>query len=326
MNVTEQVGPGEAKAKAVAESLKPKGPDAPIIVGKFAIRTAQRSNSKLRIGLAGPSGSGKTYSALLMAHGMAPWEKIFIVDTENGSADLYSHIGPYKVLTLEKPFSPERYVEAIEACQENGAEVIIIDSITHEWSGDGGALAIQDQLGGRFQDWAKVTPMHNRFIQAMLRSSAHIITTVRTKTDYSMTTDGKSSKVQKVGTKPETREGFEYEMTISFDLNINNLAACEKDRTGLFKGKAAVVITEETGKTLSDWASHGVDYVGMIEKLLEKKGKTQQPILAAYKVYSIDELTTAQLKGVMQRLEGMPDAVKEEKKSVAAKPAEGSTV
>lgn len=303
------------RQKAAALTTKPAETISARTVGKFTIRTAERSKTKIRIGLAGPSGSGKTYSALLMAHGIAGnWENVYIIDTENGSADLYSDMGNFNVLTLEKPFSPDRYVEAIQACEKAGAEVIIVDSITHEWSGEGGCLQIQEQLGGRFQDWAKVTPMHNRFVSTLLASKAHVITTVRSKTDYQMTQDGGKGKVQKVGLKPETREGFEYEMTLSFDLNINNLAEASKDRTGLFKGKTPGIITEETGKTIVEWANSGVDMLAEVRKLLKLKGKTDQPILSTFKVYSIEDLTTAQLKGVIQKLTTLPDAPAEEKK------------
>lgn len=317
---------GKEKARQVAEALK-KRPATAITsrtIGKFTIRTAERSKTWIRVGLAGPSGSGKTYSALLMAHGITgDWSKVYIIDTENGSADLYSEMGNYNVLTLEKPFSPDRYVDAIKACEDGGAEVIIVDSITHEWSGEGGCLAIQDQLGGRFQDWAKVTPMHNRFIQALLNCKAHVITTVRSKTDYAMSQDGGKSKVQKVGLKPETREGFEYEMTTTFDLNINNLAETSKDRTGLFKGKSPEIITEETGKMIVDWANSGIDMLSAIRDTLKRKGKTEEPILNAYKVLALEDLSTATLKGILQKVESLPDPepAKPEPKKEEAKPA-----
>ena len=307
----------EKTAEKVNKDLKPETPKVFTggTFGKFTIRKAQRSNAKLRVGLAGPSGSGKTYSALLLAHGLASWEEIAIIDTENGSADLYSDLGAYNVLTLEKPFHPERYVEAINAAISAGMKVIIIDSITHEWSGEGGALQLQEQLGGRFQDWAKVTPLHNKFVRTIIDAPVHMITTVRSKTDYAMSQDGGKSKVQKVGLKPETREGFEYEMTLSFDLNINNVAEVSKDRTGLFKGKAPFVINEDTGKALLEWTASGIDYVNEIKKLLVKKGKTQDPILSTFKVLSLDELTHAQFKQTITKLETLPDWTPEMQKA-----------
>lgn len=223
------------------------------------LRKAQKSKSKLRIGLAGTSGSGKTYSALLLASGMTDWNKICIIDTENGSADLYDSLGEYNVITLKAPFSPERYIEAIQTAENAGMEVIIVDSITHEWDGEGGCLEIVDKLGGRYQDWGKVTPRHARFIQAILQSKAHIITTVRKKQDYAMTQDTNGRlKVEKKGLKEITREGFEYELTLSFDIAQNHLATTSKDRTGLFMDKPEFLIIAEIGKALNAWAETGV--------------------------------------------------------------------
>ena len=146
------------------------------------IQKAQRHQVKLRLGLSGASGFGKTYSALLLAYGITEdWTKIAVIDTENNSASLYAHLGDYNVVSLNQPFSPERYIEAIQLCEKSKIEVIIIDSISHEWSGKGGCLQIHEQLGGRFQDWARLTPRHQAFIDAILQSNCHVITTVRKK-------------------------------------------------------------------------------------------------------------------------------------------------
>lgn len=223
----------------------------------FQIKRAVRQKTKLKIGVFGTSGSGKTYSALKLARGLTTWDKIAVIDTENGSADLYAHLGEYNTLTLTAPFSPERYIEAIQTCEKAGIEVIVIDSVSHEWDGTGGCLEIVDQLGGQFQHWKKVTPRHNKFIQAILQSPAHVIVTARKKQDYAMETENGKAKVRKVGLKEVTREGFEYELTLAFDLSINHLATASKDRTGLFMDKPEFVITEQTGEILMDWVEGG---------------------------------------------------------------------
>jgi len=87
------------------------------------LRQAARKQAKIKLALQGPSGSGKTMSALLLASGMAEWSKIAVIDTENHSADLYAHLGQYNVLQLSKPFTPERYIKAIEACENASIEV-----------------------------------------------------------------------------------------------------------------------------------------------------------------------------------------------------------
>lgn len=222
---------------------------------------AKRSQVKLRLGLSGPSGYGKSYSALLLAFGLAKnWKKIAVIDTENNSASLYSHLGEYNILSLEEPYTPQRYIEAIKTCEIAGMDVIIVDSISHEWSGKGGCLEMHDKLGGRFQDWGTITPYHNSFIDALMRSKTHIITTTRRKVDYSLDRDmnGKT-KVMKLGTKEITREGYEYELTVNFELiNDNHLVRASKDRTGLFMGKPEFIINQSTGKKLLSWCTEGL--------------------------------------------------------------------
>ena len=152
------------------------------------LQQAQRKRVKLRLNLASPSGFGKTYSALLLAYGLTnDWTKIAVIDTENDSASLYSHLGDFKTLQLGSPYTPERYIEAIRICEGANMEVIIIDSITHVWKGQGGLLEYQNALGGRYQDWAKATPLYQKWLNKILQSSAHIITTNRKKQGYNIT-------------------------------------------------------------------------------------------------------------------------------------------
>ena len=226
------------------------------------LKKATRKQVKLRLGLSAVSGGGKTYSALLLAYGMTDdWTKVAVIDTENGSASLYSDLGDFNVIDLEAPYTPERYIEAIKACENAGMEVIIIDSITHEWDGKGGILEISNSMtGNSFTNWAKLTPRHDAFINSILQSKCHIISSVRRKQDYEMTkgSDGKV-KVEKAGLKEITREGFEYELTLNFNLEINHFATASKDRTGLFMDKPSFIISPETGRELIRWCNSGVD-------------------------------------------------------------------
>ncbi len=219
------------------------------------LQKAKREQVKLKIGVSGASGFGKTYSALLMGYGIVgDWSKIAVIDTENNSASLYSDLGDFNTLQLNAPFSPERYIDAIKVCEEAGIELLIIDSISHEWSGSGGCLEILDSLGGRFQDWAKLTPRHNKFIQKILQTNMHVITSTRRKQEYEISKNSKGrNEVNKLGTKEETREGFEYELTLSFEIiNDKHLAKASKDRTQLFMDMPEAVINEETGKKLRE--------------------------------------------------------------------------
>lgn len=229
-------------------------------------KKASRKQQKLRLLLEGASGSGKTYSALLIAKAISEKlnKRIAFIDTEFGSASLYSDRFDFDTLELTPPFTPEKYIEAITGAVNDGEYgVLIIDSISHEWSGQGGCLDIQSSLGGTFNDWKKVTPRHQRFINTILESNIHIIGCARTKSDYVME-EGINKKGQattkpvKVGTKTEQREGLEFEFTTIFRLNQNHIATVSKDRTSLFENEDAI-ITEETGIKLYDWLNVGVE-------------------------------------------------------------------
>ncbi|RYY40371.1 MAG: AAA family ATPase [Chitinophagaceae bacterium] len=223
------------------------------------LRKATRKQAKIRLGLSAVSGGGKTYSAILVAKGLVDdLSKVAIIDTEHGSADLYAHMGDFNVLPLSAPFSPERYIEAIRTCEKAGMEVIIIDSISQEWEGKGGCLEIVESLGGKYQDWARVTPRHQAFLEAILHSPCHVITTVRRKQDYEMIKDNNGKvKVEKAGLREVTREGFEYELTINLELDVRHMATASKDRTGLFMGKPAFQPDEKTGQLIAQWCELG---------------------------------------------------------------------
>ena len=252
------------------------------------LRRATRRKAKIRLGLSAVSGGGKTYSAILVAKGLCgDLSKVAVIDTENGSADLYAHLGDYNVLPLTAPFSPERYIEAIRTCEKSGMEVIIIDSISHEWDGKGGCLEIVESLGGKYQDWAKVTPRHQAFLEAILHSPSHIITTVRRKQDYEMLKDGNKIRIEKAGLKEITREGFEYELTINLELDTKHNAVASKDRTNLFMGKPAFVPSEKTGALIAEWCEQGEEDFNVVRpgsdwyKKVEQCG-TQKELVELY--------------------------------------------
>ena len=223
-------------------------------------KKAERKNAKLRLALAGPTGSGKTMGALLIAKGIGG--KVAVIDTENSSAELYANVMDFDTANIQPPYSPERFISAIKAAEVAGYTTVILDSITHEWSGVGGCLEMVDVLGkGKFKGnswgaWSEVTPKHRKFIDAMLHSSINIIVTMRSKMETVQTVDGGKKKVEKLGLKAEQRDGIEYEFTTVLDITHgDNFAIATKDRTGLFAQPER--ISEQTGIKLNQWLSSG---------------------------------------------------------------------
>ena len=220
---------------------------------KFEFVPAEKSQLKARILISGAAGSGKTIAALELASALG--SRVAVIDTENGSAALYSDKYKFEMLNLQPPYPPEDFVQAIKVAENSGFDVIVIDGITPEWSGSGGCLDLHTKLGGRFQDWAKVTPRHRSFIQKILECSTHIICTCRSKQGYAM--DEQSKKVTKLGMAPEQRDGLDYEMTLVFNIvNQTHLAEATKDRTGLFDGKQ-FLISKNTGLEILEWLNSG---------------------------------------------------------------------
>lgn len=216
------------------------------------LHQAKRQNVKIKLGLQGGAGVGKSYSALLLAYGITnDWSKIAIIDTENHSSELYSHLGAYNVLNVEAPFSPERYEQAINICLNAQMEVIIIDSISHEWDyivEEHGKLS-----GNSYTNWSKFTPRHQQFINAILQANVHIICTIRTKQDYILQEKNGKQIPEKVGLKPIQRDGIDYEFTLVFDIDCKHNAIASKDRTGLFVGKSDIRLSKDIGQQIVNW-------------------------------------------------------------------------
>lgn len=235
------------------------------------LKKAARKQVKLRLNISAPSGAGKTMSALLMANGLVgSWEKIAVIDTENGSASLYSHLGGFNVIDLQSPFTPEKYTQALDTCVKAGIECIIIDSSSHEWNcllEENELLAQSNFRGNTWSAWSKTTPRHDKFVNSVLHCPAHVITCTRSKMETVM---GEGKKVHKVGMKDVQREGWEYELTVSLNIEREtHLATPSKDRTNLFEGKPAFLINEATGILIKEWCESGVVVKSELETIKE---------------------------------------------------------
>jgi hypothetical protein len=225
-------------------------------------KKAEKKKAKLRLALSGTSGSGKTYGALQIAKGIGG--KIAVLDTERGSASLYSDTVDFDVVELGPPYEPERFIEIMDAAAKAGYDVLIIDSITHEWKGAGGMLEIVDNIarakfrGNSYAAWNEGDKRHRRFIDAMLHSPLHVIVTMRSKAVYVEGERNGKKTIEKQGAAPEQRDGIEYEFTAVLDLTVDgNLAVKSKDRTRLFSDPFR--ITEDTGRKLREWLESGAE-------------------------------------------------------------------
>ena len=237
--------------------------------GQITFAPAQRSKAKLRLAVTGPSGSGKTMSSLLIARGIAGDNgRIAVCDTETQSASLYAHVTAFDTVSLDAPYTVERFISVIHAAEDAGYDVLVLDSISPVWKGQGGLLEQQEMAASasrnNFTSWKGVTREYQRLISAITGSKIHIIVTMRSQTAYEIeTVDGaRRSAPVKIGLKPEMREGFDYEFTTVLNLtatSAGHLATVSKDRTNLFDQSTPFVPTVETGQKIAEWLENGTE-------------------------------------------------------------------
>ena len=236
------------------------------------IRKAERRKAKLRLAIAGSSGSGKTWSALEIATGMGG--KIGLIDTEAGRGELYGNNFEYDIIRLEAPYSPQRYIQAIKEFEKAGYDILIVDSLSHAWSGEGGVLSIVENAGGSFQaGWKKGTPQQNSLIDAITTSKMHIIATMRVKTEYVVEQNEKGkSAPKKVGLAPVQRDQIEYEFTMFMSINQEHMAHVMKDNTGMYD-QEFVKPSKELGEKLMEWLNSGAEQIEVKPKVEKPKEK-----------------------------------------------------
>ncbi|QCD61114.1 AAA family ATPase [Tenacibaculum maritimum] len=233
------------------------------------LRKSERKRAKIKMALQGSAGSGKTMSSILLSKGLTNnnLEKVAIIDSEHGSSDLYSNLGNYNVLNLKAPFTPEKYIKAIDICLDAGMECIVIDSLSHTWDE---LLDYHSKLpGNSFSNWSKITPRLNALINKILQSDVHFIVTMRTKQDYVLNQKDGKYIPEKVGLKSIMRDGVDFEFTIVLDIDSKNYAVSSKDRTNLFSGKSEFKITEKTGRHILDWCNEPINNKPVSDKIQE---------------------------------------------------------
>lgn len=228
----------------------------------MSFKKATKAAAKLRLGLIGPAGSGKTMTALRVAHGLGG--RVAVIDTERGSASLYSGERgmDFDVLELES-YEAEKFIQAIAQAEAAGYDVLIIDSLSHAWAGKGGILEFVDKAakrsgGGSFSGWRDATPLHNQLVDAILGAKLHIICTLRSKVEHVIEQVNGRTQVRKVGLQPVQRDGLEYEFTVVGDVTQDHELIITKTRAAWLKDQIIREAGEDLGRQLAAWLSDGL--------------------------------------------------------------------
>jgi DNA-binding MarR family transcriptional regulator len=248
------------KATASCEAARVDGMEG----RKMGFKKATKHQAYVRIGLVGPAGSGKTYTALRVAKGMAGDGKIAVIDTERGSASLYSGERgiEFDVMELDS-YGAERFIGGINDAVAAGYKVLIIDSLSHAWAGKDGILEFVDkagkrnQGGGNFGAWREATPRHNSLIDTILGAPIHIICTLRSKVEYVVENINGRNQVRKVGLQPVQRDGMEYEFTLVGDVSQEHDLVITKTRAAFLKDAVIREAGEELGQQIVAWLRDG---------------------------------------------------------------------
>lgn len=245
-------------------------------------KQATREAASLKIGVQGPSGAGKTLGALAIAAGLAHGERFAVIDTENRSASLYADRFGFDVLEIAAPYLTEKYAAAVTAAMDAKYAVVVIDSLSHQWDGNGGILQRKEETdargGNHFSNWAPFTKEHNKFRSLILESPIHIVATMRSKMAYAQEGEGRNTKIKKLGLQPIQREGMEYEFTVAFDVQMDHKATASKDRTSLFVEGLHDLASPKIAEKLLGWLGGATPALVDFSKVPEALTRPEEPM------------------------------------------------
>ncbi|MFE7547007.1 ATP-binding protein [Streptomyces gardneri] len=227
---------------------------------------AVRAAEKARLALTGPSGSGKTYTALSIGTGLLPkGGTLGVIDTERGSASKYAGLFTFKTMKLPS-FEPQALIRALAVAAARGIDVVIIDSLTHFWSGRGGALAQVDQKTKASRSnnaftsgWKDVSPILLDMLDAILSYPGHVICTMRVKTEWVIQkNDQGKNEPTKMGTKLDQRDGIDYEFDLVGAMDMSHVMTIDKSRYPTIEvGSAHNKPDFAFGQQIASWLDDG---------------------------------------------------------------------
>jgi SpoVK/Ycf46/Vps4 family AAA+-type ATPase len=236
-------------------------------------KKATKQQARLRLALSGPSGCGKTYSALNIAQHLG--KSIAVIDTEHGSASKYADSFEFDVSELTD-FHPANYINLLREAAKAEYEVIIIDSLSHAWFWE---LDQTSLAQNSFSAWGDVRKIERAFINEILASPAHVIATMRTKTEWVLE-DNKRGKPapRKVGMAPIQASGIEYEFDLAGEMDLNHILTISKSRCPALANTTHANPGENLADTLLLWLSDGTP---MDESAESKVRRVKEARLAA---------------------------------------------
>lgn len=252
--------------------------------------------------------------------------KILLGNTEGSRGRYYANEFEYDIVDLGAPHNPEMYVDFINFAVKKGYDILILDSTSHEWEGKGGCLELHQQAGGTYQAWAKVTPRHNKFIEALADSPIHILASMRGRDQYEIDKDDKGKvNVKKLGVGAKQRDGFEYEFTCTFLIDQKtHMAEPQKDNTHIFEDDQAMLLTEDHGRRIIEWAESGEGYTPAVREFklsedsgedssnaesdLKEKIQTLSSLIEALKSAGVDKTEIAKVIKKHHSVNGKPTA------------------
>ena len=271
----------------------------------FTFAPATREKAKARFALMGVSGSGKTWTGLRLTHGLS--ERFAVIDTERGAASKYAGINGVTFDTLQlHNYDPRNLIGALAAAASGGYEAVLVDSLSHFWSGTDGTLEQVDKAAkarygnNSFGGWKEGTPLQNAMVDALLSYPGHVVATMRAHTEWSLQTNANGRKEPvRLGTRPEQRKGVEYEFDVVAQMDTDNRLTVIKSRCPQLH---ALVVERPDGvdiaKTLLGWLNDGAagidpaafidrataddvtfDELGELRNEVESRGLQSTPLL-----------------------------------------------